>query len=449
MIPIPHPSVILALCVFSSPSSLTAQTLNSPPNPPAPLRVHLLEAKEVDTQTANSLRLEAVPSYLWHHGCAPTAVAMILGYLDQKGFPYLFPGSAAVEWFNGQAFPIGPCTPDTIASLIHYQDYCLPRDDYSWPIPDLSVVGDAHPDDCIADFLHTSRSSDGMNYGSTPLDYLIKGTLDFIQNRHPEATVTSESFATLTEAQVAIAYEVIKKEIAEGRPVLGVVDSDADGWIDHAIPIWGFDESTNRKGITCWDSWYHYPREIALAPVAYGQSFGCFSIHTLKLTVEDRQIQLHAFAEPSTGKIHYTCSDAEKTLWQRHHPERQYLGALHRTDAPGISDETAVPVYRFKLPSGAILLTASRTEKTMLESIPGAPFGTGEHLFNTCAENTPEAFPVFRIRHIKGHYAYSANPDAFDFPGNEVNNPHTIEGVAWWALPLPMDPDNPAPAPLP
>jgi len=35
-----------------------------------------------------------VPSYIWHHGCGPTAAGMVLGFWDGFAFPNLISGSA-------------------------------------------------------------------------------------------------------------------------------------------------------------------------------------------------------------------------------------------------------------------------------------------------------------------------------------------------------------------
>lgn len=42
--------------------------------------------------TAGEVLLGDVPAYIWHDGCAPTSLGMILGYYDGHGFPELIPG---------------------------------------------------------------------------------------------------------------------------------------------------------------------------------------------------------------------------------------------------------------------------------------------------------------------------------------------------------------------
>ena len=40
-----------------------------------------------------------VPSYLWRHGCGPTAVGMVIGYYDILGYDDLIPGSAVTQTY--------------------------------------------------------------------------------------------------------------------------------------------------------------------------------------------------------------------------------------------------------------------------------------------------------------------------------------------------------------
>ena len=42
----------------------------------------------------NVVLIPNVPSYLWHRGCGPTCLGMILGYYDNIGYQDLLPGFA-------------------------------------------------------------------------------------------------------------------------------------------------------------------------------------------------------------------------------------------------------------------------------------------------------------------------------------------------------------------
>jgi len=101
--------------------------------------------------------LTDVPTYYWYHGCTPTSGMMLLGYWDAHGYPSLIPGSN--DWNTNQTI-----IKNAIASPGHISDYALYDgvNDYGWedPYTDMSEInpGGTHVDDCLADFMGTSRS---------------------------------------------------------------------------------------------------------------------------------------------------------------------------------------------------------------------------------------------------------------------------------------------------
>lgn len=169
-----------------------------------------------------------VPAYIWHHGCGPTSLAMIMGYYDAHGFPDLIPGS---PYFQNSIVD------SIIASPKHYLDYSLPLDDENNIKADKSELGGAHESDCIADFLKTSWSSEKAAYSYTYISNLIPGFKNYVESIYPDC------IAQCTEILMYnYAWDVYKNEIDHNRPVLLFVDKDGDGLSDHFVVGVGYDE---------------------------------------------------------------------------------------------------------------------------------------------------------------------------------------------------------------
>ena len=62
----------------------------------------------------NSILISDLPSYIWHRGCGPTALGMIIGYYDLHGFGDLFQDSTLAQTNDINM---------SIASEDHYNDY--------------------------------------------------------------------------------------------------------------------------------------------------------------------------------------------------------------------------------------------------------------------------------------------------------------------------------------
>ncbi len=143
------------------------------PEKPSELVLQDLE-KPCDTvQDTLSETLILVPSYLWRHGCGPTALGKVVGFFDSNGFEGLIPGSAwtqteevdqsiASGGSDGAVFPPGQRGP--------YEDYSLPIDGYPEMLPDAYLAEgiQPHQSDSLADFMHTSQST----YNSSELLWL-------------------------------------------------------------------------------------------------------------------------------------------------------------------------------------------------------------------------------------------------------------------------------------
>jgi hypothetical protein len=211
---------------------------------------------------ADQMLLSDVPSYYWHFGCSPTSAMMVLGYWDTWGYDDLIPGSA--DWDDnrtaireaiaskgdGNGTTSNPGTPGTghVADYAYYGGVS----DASWddPNPDMSELDpeNAHADDCLADFMGTSRSVGGLHYGATWTNDIGTGMENY-------ATWRSEAFESELSWGGLLTWETFTNEIRLGRPVHFSVDSSGSGTVDHSITAIGFRDINGYQEYACWDTW--------------------------------------------------------------------------------------------------------------------------------------------------------------------------------------------------
>lgn len=232
--------------------------------------------------------IDGVPTYLWYNGCGPTALAMVLGYYDTHGFDEIFIGSASTQT---------PAVESAIASTGNYNDYCLPEDYYPNLLADLSELpaGDEHSDNCIADYMLTSRSVYGNYYGwswSSDIGYAFSNYLD---NQTPYSgswTSVYPDFYT---------WEQYKAEIDANKPMMALVDTDGNGSTDHFITLVAYKEESGINYYGCyqtWDSNLHWYEYAAIAP---GQAWGvyCFFTFLMQSSGLDENLQSKILVYPN------------------------------------------------------------------------------------------------------------------------------------------------------
>lgn len=203
--------------------------------------------------------LKDTVEYHWQVGCTPTAVAMVLGYWDRHGYGNLIAGDSST--YND-------AVRNAIASPDHYRDY---YSSYLSEAADASTTGTMREDNCIADFLYSSRSALGLADGFTYYSFEGVGLHGYATSRG------YDGFQTTQWNWGGFSLADIVAEIDAGRPVILSVDSTADGVNDHNIVVFGFDTATNK--LLVHDGWSSTPdmRWIDFAPAAVGQSFGITS----------------------------------------------------------------------------------------------------------------------------------------------------------------------------
>ncbi|MGB2822088.1 MAG: C39 family peptidase, partial [Phycisphaerae bacterium] len=220
-----------------------------------------------DTSGGSESVLSSVPEYFWHHGCGPTAAAMVLAYYDVLGYIDYFAGDASSQTVavneaiaskgDGGDSTADPGTPGTG----HVPDYAFydGQDDYGWvdangapdPHPDMSDVNPsgAHADDCLADFMRTSRSSLGLTHGRTSFDGIDDGLIAY-SNRvgYSGGEASNEVFGS------GLTWDDLVGEIDAEHPMVFLVDTDGNTETDHFVPVIGY-RTTPSQQYACYTTW--------------------------------------------------------------------------------------------------------------------------------------------------------------------------------------------------
>jgi len=205
--------------------------------------------------------IAGVPAYPWRHGCGPTAVGMVLGYYDRHGYGQLIPGGAATQTdevdqaiASGGDMHTGPLLPQR-----HFEDYSLPLDFLAVQDDDYITAGrEPHLDDCIADFMDTSKSTRNNRYGWSWSSAIAPAFEDYVAY----ADVSSQYTATVQQHHWygSLTFQLLKTEIDNGRPLVFLVDSAGDGSTDHFVPVIGYDEGPPQSYIF-YDTWDFEPHQ--------------------------------------------------------------------------------------------------------------------------------------------------------------------------------------------
>lgn len=197
-----------------------------------------------------------VPSYVWYHGCGPTALGMIVGYYDAHGFDNLIPGSNA--WNTNQQ-----AIKDMIASPGYVRDYA--------PTPDRVATPDDpyHTDDSLADFGLTGRDPLDDGWGDVR-NQAAAITKYFAYRGYTDSTARLRAYPTL--------WSDLTTEIDAGRPVELAVDSNFDGTMDHLVTAIGYDSTPGDLKYASYNTWdqdvHWYTFQLAKAGREFGVSYG-------------------------------------------------------------------------------------------------------------------------------------------------------------------------------
>ena len=228
--------------------------------------------------TATQVTIPGVPAYLWHHGCGPTAVGMVVGYWDGNGYPNLVPGSASTQTAAVDAMIADDRgNPDCAAADgDHYQDYSCPIDSTPNLLADRSQTGGAHASNCVGDFFETSWSSRNNYYGWSWFSDAHSSFTGYVHWAEPQYSSSAENkyFSQFSWASY-------KAEIDAGRPVVLLVDTNGDGETDHFVTGIGYDDNNTTYGVyNTWDTNTHW---YTWRGVEAGNTWGIYGVTLFKI----------------------------------------------------------------------------------------------------------------------------------------------------------------------
>jgi len=203
--------------------------------------------------------LTEVFGYSGAHGCSPTSGVEIMGYWDCYGYPDLIPGSS--DWSmnqerieeaiaskgDGDGTKNNPGTPGTghVPDYEYFRGVC----DRDFIFPDMSSINPlgAHTDNCMADFMGTSRSQLLMRHGATPPGSILPGMMIYAIWRNPSYSFVGETIGSIDSTL----WSRFVHEIRFGRPVSLLVDRNGDSLTDHSATAIGYkQEGTTKKYYT-------------------------------------------------------------------------------------------------------------------------------------------------------------------------------------------------------
>lgn len=278
--------VIAALLLTVIATDVSAQLATSGPVRPEGVDIGLYP------KTRSQVVIPIVPSYEWHHGCGPTALGMVVGFWDIYAWPDLVEGEAATQTSEVEAMiATDGQNPVCVGYGDHFKDYSCPIDDGGSIEPDLSELGGAHESECLADFMHTSWSSDWLAYGWSYADMIDDAFLGYVNLVLPEANPQTDQIWFSEEV-----FETYKAEIDSMRPVVLLVDTDGDGSTDHFVTGIGYDDENNRYGI--YDTWDHNVHWYSWRGLASGNGWGIYNFTVLKVDVTCVDSDEDGFGDP-------------------------------------------------------------------------------------------------------------------------------------------------------
>jgi len=224
--------------------------------------------------------IDGIPVYLWRHGCGSTAAGMVIGYWDGHGYDDLIPGNASTQTHAvNQAIASGghSSNPNPPGSEQHYEDYARPEDYPPPMLPDDYITQGRipHSDDCIGDYMDTSKSTRNNCYGWSwfnDVDDALLGYVNWVEPKYKVVAYNLE-WGWLTWDNFCI-------EIDANHPVILLVDTDGNGQTDHFVTAIGYDDSHNYACYDTWDTnihWYDFTQiSIGNTWGIYGATFCVF-----------------------------------------------------------------------------------------------------------------------------------------------------------------------------
>jgi len=268
-------AVFLALVLGLSLPVFPQQSTTGP-EPPPDLDPGLKLDKRIQTV------ISGVPTYLWTHGCGPTALGMVVGYYDSHGYPDLVVGDASTHNLDVEAMIATDSHDPTCGQSYadHYQDYACPVDYYPSMYSDRSETSPTHTDNCLADFMRTSRSANGNYYGWSWFNDVDNAFVNYVNMVNP-----SYKPGAINHSFYGYPWEDYMDNIDNNRPMVLLVDTDGNGGTDHFITAVGYDDAATAYGL--YNTWDHSLHWYSWLQIQSGIPWGIYGITVLYLGVPD------------------------------------------------------------------------------------------------------------------------------------------------------------------
>ena len=206
------------------------------------------KVREEVAAAAGEVKTLPVPGYGWRHGCAPTAVGMVVGYYDTRGYE-LIAGDASTQT---EAVNQAIASQGDASDPRHYEDYSLPIDNPGTGLlVDNSVRYPAgtHGNDCIGDFMRTSWYTLGLYYGDSSAGYIGGAFTSYVNLANWRY---GPSYKEYRMWDGTLSWDVLTNEIDNGQPMAFLVDVTGYGAY-HLVTVTGYREHPQQYG--CLDTW--------------------------------------------------------------------------------------------------------------------------------------------------------------------------------------------------
>lgn len=267
--------------------------------------------------SGGTMQTLGVPGYAWRHGCGPTAIGMVAGYYDLRGYADLFPGAANTQTDSVNQ---GIASQRSAGDPGHYEDYSQPIDNGGTGLlSDKSQTpsGDEHVSDSIADFMQTSWSSRSNYYGWSWSSDVTPSFLNYVNLKNTSYSPSSTGYYMYNSS---LTWSVLVNEINNNRPMVFLVDTDGDGYTDHFVTVVGYrNEPVNQYG--CLDTWYPYNevRWCDFRAIGAGNSWGVYGGWSFSLAQLAPQVTTNdaTFIDSDAAQLNGTVdpNGRETTYW--------------------------------------------------------------------------------------------------------------------------------------
>jgi len=233
-----------------------------------------------DTTRAEGILL-TVPNYLWRHGCGPTAVGSVIGYWDTFAYGALIDGDATTQTAAvDQAIASGGTSGNPWSPEQHYEDYARPEDSQPTMLTDDVITSGRtpHTDDCVADWMKTSRSTENNYYGWSWSSHICPAFQSYVSSR------SSNLFGSCQEITWAsFSWAQLMANINGGKPLVFLVDSDGNGGTDHFVAVIGYRDTQGFQEYACWDTWNLNVRWERFRAMSAGSPWGISRIYVFSI----------------------------------------------------------------------------------------------------------------------------------------------------------------------